>query len=316
MVGAIGLGAMSFGGMFGPTTDDASMACLDAAWAAGIDFWDTANIYGMGVSERVIGDYLSAHPRDVVLATKAGIVPGPPREFRNDSDYLRAELDASLRRLKRDRVDLFYVHRRDAARPIEEVAETMARLIEEGLIGGYGLSEVAPATIRRAHAVHHVRAVQNEYSLWTRLPDLGVIQTCGDLGIAFVAFSPLARGMLGDPPVDPAGMHDGDWRRRNPRFVAPNYGANLAAINGFRAWAHERGWTTAATALAWVLDRGDHVIPIPGTRTAAHLADWGAADGIVLTNAERVAIDRLLPVGFAHGDRYSDEQMTAVERYC
>ncbi|WP_420798329.1 aldo/keto reductase [Meridianimarinicoccus roseus] len=316
MVGAIGLGAMSFGGMFGPTRDDASMACLDAALAAGIDFWDTANIYGMGVSERVIGDYLAAHGPDVVLATKSGIVPGPPRSFNNAEDYIRAELDASLKRLRRDKVELYYVHRREAARPIEEVAETMARLIEEGLIDAYGLSEVAPATIRRAHAVHPVRAVQNEYSLWTRQPDLGVLRACTDLGIAFVAFSPLARGMLGDPPVDPAGMHDGDWRRTNPRFVAPNYAANLAAINGFRDWARGKGWTTAAAALAWVLDRGPNVIPIPGTRSAAHLADWLGADAIALTDADRAEIDALLPPGFAHGDRYSDEQMTAVERYC
>jgi aryl-alcohol dehydrogenase-like predicted oxidoreductase len=316
MVGAIGLGAMSFGGMFGPTDDDASMACLDAALKAGITHWDTANIYGMGVSERVIGTYLAAHKPDVVLATKCGIVPGPPRRFDNSADYIRAELEASLKRLGRDKVELYYIHRREAARPVEEVVETLARLIDEGLIDGYGLSEVAPGTIRRAHAVHPCRAVQNEYSLWTRQPDLGVIQTCADLGVAFVAFSPLARGMLGDPPVDPAGMHKGDWRRHNPRFVPPNYATNLSAINGFRAFAQGRGWTTAAAALAWVMDQGDHILPIPGTRTAAHLGDWLGADDIAFTAADRAEINRLLPVGFAHGDRYGDAQMVGVERYC
>jgi aryl-alcohol dehydrogenase-like predicted oxidoreductase len=314
-VGAIGFGAMSFGGLFGQTDDDTSLACLDAALAAGIDFWDTANIYGMGISERIIGDYLKARRPDIVLATKCGIVPGTPRRFDNSADHIRAELETSLGKLNRDKVELYYIHRREAERPIEDVIETMATLIAEGLIDGYGLSEVAPSTIRRAHAVHPCRAVQNEYSLWTRQPELGVLQTCAELGIAFVAFSPLARGMLGDPPVDPAKMHAGDWRRENPRFTEPNHSANRAAIDGFRAFAHARGWTTAAAALAWTLQQGDHILPIPGTRTGAHLGDWIGADAITFTQADQAEIARLLPVGFAHGDRYSDAQMVSVERY-
>lgn len=316
MVGAIGFGAMSFGGLFGPTDDDASMACLDAALAAGIDFWDTANIYGMGISERILGAYLTEHRPGVVLATKCGIDPGPPRSFNNSADHIRAELEASLQRLNRDKVELFYIHRREATRPVEEVVETLAGLIDEGLIDGYGLSEIAPSTIRRAHAVHPCRAVQNEYSLWSRQPELGVLQTCAELGVAFVAFAPLARGMLCDPPVDPARMHDGDWRRSSPRFVAPNYSANKAAIDGFRDFAHARGWTTAAAALAWLLDRGEHILPIPGTRTAAHLQDWLEAPEIAFSDEDRAEIARLLPVGFAQGDRYGDAQIIGVERYC
>ncbi|QIE41401.1 aldo/keto reductase [Rhodobacteraceae bacterium SC52] len=315
MVGAIGFGAMSFGGLFGATNDDASMECLDAALAAGIDFWDTANIYGMGISERVIGEYLSAHNPDVVLATKCGIVPGPPRRFDNSADHIRAELESSLKKLNRDKVDLYYIHRREQERPVEDVVETLASLIEEGLIGGYGLSEVAPSTIRRAHAVHPCRAVQNEYSLWTRQPELGVIQTCAELGIAFVAFSPLARGMFGDPPVDPTAMHGGDWRRTNPRFVEPNHTANRAAIDTFRNFAAAKGWTTAAAALAWTLQQGEHILPIPGTRTAAHLNEWIGADEITFSDADKTEITRLLPAGFAHGDRYSYEQLVGVERY-
>lgn len=315
-VGAIGLGCMSFAGFFGSTDEDTSLACLSAAIEAGIDFWDTSNIYGMGVSERVIGTYLAAHKPAVTLATKVGIVPGPPRRFDNSADHIRAELEGSLTRLGVDHVALYYIHRREAERPVEEVAETMAALIDEGLIGGYGLSEVAPSTLRRAHAVHPCMAVQNEYSLWTRQPELGLIDTCAELGVAFIPFSPLARGMLAEVSVDPAKMEQTDWRRTGPRFTQPYYSYNLAAIDGFRDFCHGKGWTVSATALAWVLDRGDHLIPIPGTRTADHLHEWLGACEISLTTADHAEIARLLPAGFAHGDRYSDAQMVGVERYC
>lgn len=315
-VGVIGLGCMSLGGVFGATTEAESHACLDAALAEGIDFLDTANLYGAGRSEEVIGTWLSSRRPEVTIATKAAIVPGPPRVIRNDAAHLRAELDASLRRLGRERVELFYIHRRQAEIPVEEVAGTMARLIDEGKIGGWGLSEVAPATLRRAHAVCPVTAVQSEYSLWSRQPELGLIRACADLGVAFVPFSPLARGMLSDAPPDPAGFGPADFRRTNPRFVAPNFAANVAIIDGFRAFARARGWTTAGLALAWVLERGEHLFPIPGTRTAAHLAQWRGAEAIRLTKADRAEIDRLLPPGFAHGDRYGDSQTMAIERYC
>ncbi len=316
MVGTIGLGCMSFAGFFGETDEATSHACLDAAVAAGIDFWDTANVYGMGRSETVIGNYLRATGATPVIATKAAIVPGPPRRFDNSADHLRSELEASLNRLGRDSVELFYIHRREPGRPIEEVAECLARLIEEGLIGGYGLSEVAPDTIRRAHAVHPCRAVQNEYSLWTRLPELGVIRTCADLGIAFVPFSPVARGFFSETPITPDRMGKGDFRAGIPRWQEPNLSRNLQTFEPFRAFCQARGWTVSAAALAWLLDRGDHLIPIPGTRTAAHLADWAGADEIVFTDTDRAEIDRLLPPGWAAGDRYSDAQAVGPERYC
>ena len=315
-VGAIGLGCMSFGGVFGATTEADSFACLDAALEAGIDFLDTANIYGAGRSEEVLGKWLASRKPKVAIATKASIVNGPPRSIRNDAPHLRAELDASLKRLGRDHVELFYIHRHQPDMPIEEVAGTMSRLIEEGKIGGWGMSEVAPWTLRRGHAVCPVTAVQSEYSLWTRLPELGMIRTCAELGVAFVPFSPVARGMLSDAPPDPAGFAGNDFRRTNPRFVAPNYAENVRMIDGFRAFARSRGWTTAAAALAWVLDRGEHLIPIPATRIAAHLAEWRGAETIRLTDEDRAEIDRLLPAGFAYGDRYSDEQASTVERYC
>jgi aryl-alcohol dehydrogenase-like predicted oxidoreductase len=203
MVSAIGLGCLSFGGIFGPTDTDTSLRCLDAAWDAGITFLDTANIYGLGVSETVIGQWLSTRKHRPFIATKAGIVGGPNRRVDNSAAYLRAELEGSFKRLGVDHVDLFYIHRHEEARPIEEVAETLAALVKEGKIGGYGLSEVAPYTLRRANDIHPVRAVQNEYSLWTRQPDLGLIHACKDLGTAFVPFSPLAHGPRRIPPTNP-----------------------------------------------------------------------------------------------------------------
>ncbi|MCO6383229.1 MAG: aldo/keto reductase [Vannielia sp.] len=315
-VSAIGLGCMSFGGFFGATDQETSVACLDAAWAAGIDFLDTANMYGPHTSEEAIGVWLKASGKRPVIATKASIVPKPKRHFRNDEDHLRSELEGSLTRLGVDRVELFYIHRREQERPIEEVVESLVRMKEEGLIGGYGLSEVAPGTIRRAQAVHPCMAVQNEYSLWTRLPELGVIQTCAELGIAFVPFSPLARGEMSETAPDRAAMRDNDFRRVSPRWQDPNHGYNQEALNRFRAYAKGRGVATSKLALAWVLGRGDHLIPIPGTRTGAHLEEWAGASELELTAQDYAEIEKILPVGFAHGDRYSDGQAVGPERYC
>ncbi|MCF1709184.1 aldo/keto reductase [Tabrizicola sp. J26] len=313
-VSAIGLGCMSFGGIFGPTTEAESFACLDAALDHGIDFLDTANIYGSGVSETVMGRWLASRKPQVVIATKASIVRGGG--FDNSEAHLRAELEGSLKRLGVDRVELFYIHRREQARPIEEVVETLKSLIKEGKIGGYGLSEISPTTLRRAHAVHPCMAVQNEYSLWTRLPELGLIRTCAELSVAFVPFSPLARGALGTPMADPAAFAKDDFRATIPRFHDPNWSENRKRIAAFSTFCAARGWSVPAAALAWILDRGDHLIPIPGTRTADHLAAWAGADRIRLTESDRIEIDRLLPVGWAHGDRYGDDQAANVERYC
>ncbi|WP_460272511.1 aldo/keto reductase [Celeribacter sp. ULVN23_4] len=316
MVGAIGFGCMSFAGFFGETDDETSLETLAAVQAAGIDFWDTANLYGLGRSERIVGQYLKESGADVTLATKAGIVPGPPRSFNNEEDYIRSELESSLKKLNRDKVELYYIHRRQQELPVETLAETMGKLIEEGLIDAWGLSEVAPSTIRRAHKVVPVGAVQNEYSLWTRQPELGVIQTCEELGIAFIPFSPVARGALGVSDLDPSRFDDADFRKSNPRFMGQNWLENMEYIRAFRAFAEKKGVSTPALALAWVLHQGDHLIPIPGTRTKEHLSDWADAGEIGLSEDDLWEIEQILPAGWAAGDRYSDVQMVGVERYC
>jgi aryl-alcohol dehydrogenase-like predicted oxidoreductase len=315
-ISAIGLGCMSFGGIFGPTDEATSLRCLDAAYDHGVNFLDTANIYGMGLSETVIGKWLGLRKPDVVIATKATIVTAPVRRFDNSETHLREELHKSLKRLGRDHVELFYIHRREAARPVEEVVESLGRMIDEGLIGGYGMSEIAPTTLRRANAVRHCMAVQNEYSLWTRLPELGLIQTCAELGTAFIPFSPLGRAVFGRDIPDPRTFAPGDFRLTIPRFHDPDWTSNLAPLTAFRDYAALRGLTAPALALAWILDQGQHLVPIPGTRTAENLADWVGAADFDLTAEDRSEIARILPVGWAWGNRYGPEQVASVEHYC
>lgn len=316
MVSAIGLGCMSFGGIYGATNEAESHKTLARALELGIDHLDVANIYGNGVSEEVIGSFLKQHRARFTIATKAGIKNGPPRSFDNSPAYLRECLEGSLQRLGVDHVGLFYIHRRDQARPIEDVVETLVRFKEEGKIGGIGFSEISPASLERACAVHPVMAVQNEYSLWTRLPDLGMIQACRRLGVAFVAFSPLGRGMFSDVPPDPKAFADSDFRKTNPRFMEPNFSYNRDAVARFADYARAKGHSPAALALAWVLSRGEHFIPIPGTRSREHLTENATAATIQLSEADLAEIETILPPGFAHGDRYSDAQAVGPERYC
>lgn len=318
-VSAIGLGCWNFAGPYGPTSEKESHETLAAAKDLGINLLDTANVYGMGISEKTVGSYLRGHPGHFKIATKAGIRRDPgtgKRWFDNSADHLRNELEASLTRLGVEHIDLFYIHRREAGRPIEEVVETLLRFQQEGKIGGFGFSEISPASLRLAHAVSPVAAVQSEYSLWTRQPDLGMIQACKELDVAFVAFCPLGRGIFADQAPDPATLGDQDFRKANPRFLEPNLSRNLAAIAPFKDYARDIGATPIALAIAWLLTRGPHVIPIPGTRSADHLTDCANGVALKLTPAHLKEIDRILPVGFAHGDRYSSDQVAGVETYC
>ena len=318
-VGAVGLGCMSFGGIYGATDTGESHAALKRALDLGVTHLDTALIYGDGVSEEVIGAFLKANPaarEQFVIATKGGIVTRPQRRFDNTQAYLRDALESSLRRLGTDHVPLYYIHRRDPSVPVEDMMGTLVRFIEEGKIGAIGLSEIAPSTLRRAAKIHHVAAVQSEYSLWSRLPELGMLRLCAELGTTFVSFSPVGRGMLTDTDLDPAGFADVDFRRTNPRFQEPDFSANRERVLALRAFARERGLSTSALAIAWTFAMAPGSVAIPGTRTAAHLADDAAAAAIDLTDDDLDALDRLLPVGWAHGARYSHAQSVGVEDYC
>lgn len=319
MVSQMGLGCWNFAGPYGPTNETESHETLAAALDLGIDLLDTANVYGMGISEKVIGSFLKNHRGRFTLATKAGIYRDPQtnkRGFNNSAEHLQEELDKSLANLGTDHVALYYIHRREAGRPIEDVMETLARFKEQGKIGGIGFSEISPASLRRAHAVHPVMAVQSEYSLWSRMPDLGMIQACNELGVAFVPFSPLARGMFASRTPDPSKFADGDFRKNNPRFLEPNFSRNVAALAPFKKLAVDLKITPIALALAWIMTRGDHLIPIPGTRSAGHLRECASGMGLSLGANDLAEIDRILPPGFAHGDRYSPEQRPGVEGYC
>lgn len=318
-VSEIGLGCMSFAGFYGPSTKEEAHRTLARALDLGIDFLDTANVYGLGHSERVIGSFLKGDVSKFTIATKAGIWRDKEhgnRGFNNTRQYLHAELEGSLLRLGIEHVDLFYVHRRDPAVEIEEVMETLLALKQDGKIGGIGFSEIAPATLRRAMAVGQVDAVQSEYSLWTRQPDLGLLNACKELDVALVPYAPLGRGMLADKPLDPAAFGDTDFRRMNPRFNEPNFSLNVAQVARFKSFAAEVATTSTALALAWCLARGDRIIPIPGTRTAEHLTQCAAASAFNMTDEIMAELERLLPVGWAHGDRYSRAQWNGPEGYC
>ncbi|WP_435141428.1 aldo/keto reductase [Pseudopelagicola sp. nBUS_19] len=321
-VSAVGVGAMSFGNFYGPTTEENSLSILDAAANAGVTHIDTANVYAMGGSEAVIGKYFSlrsaANRERFFVATKASIARDADgnRCFRNDLEHLEEELNKSLIRMKTDNVDLFYVHRRDPNVPIEEVAGALGVLVEKGKTRGIGFSEIAPSSLRRAAKEHPVDAVQSEYSLSVRAPELGLVQACAELSTSLVAFGPVGRSFLTDEPISQCSVPKLDFLRVNPRFVEPNYSNNILATNGFRGLASEMGVPAASLAVAWVLAQGKHLFAIPGTRSVAHFEELLLGGEITLTTADLATIDKVLPVGWAHGDRYSVEQAFGPERFC
>lgn len=321
-ISALGIGAMSFSNFYGPVSEQESHAVLNVALEEGVTHIDTANVYGMGVSEQSIGSFLKKQGpqgQDMFsIATKAAIASKPDgtRYFDNTPEHLESELDKSLQRMGVERVDLFYVHRRDADTPIEEVTETLAALVKKGKIGGFGYSEIAPTSLYRAQAVHPVMAVQSEYSLSVRSPEMGLVQATKALGVALVAFSPVGRSLLTDDPHTAARVADMPWMRENPRFIEPELSRNVEAAADFRQLAADMGTTAAGLAIAWLLHKDEHIIPIPGTRSATRFRELCAGANLKLTAAEMATIESVLPVGWAHGDRYSVGQWVGPEKYC
>jgi aryl-alcohol dehydrogenase-like predicted oxidoreductase len=308
-VSAIGLGCMGMSEFYGTADEGDATATIHRALELGVTLLDTADMYGPFTNERLVGRAIAGRREQVVLATKFGNVRGEHGErlgIRGDAGYVRQACDASLERLGVDHLDLYYQHRVDKSVPIEETVGAMAELVAAGKVRHLGLSEASAETIRRAHAVHPITALQSEYSLWTRDPEGRVLPTVRELGIGFVAYSPLGRGFLSGRFTSPDDFPEGDFRSRHPRFQGENFARNLELVDRVREIAEEKGVTPGQLALAWVLHRGDDIVPIPGTTAVRHLEENASALAIELTDDDLERIDDAAPPGVAAGDRYSD----------
>jgi aryl-alcohol dehydrogenase-like predicted oxidoreductase len=310
-VSAQGLGCMGMSEFYGPGDESESIATMHRAVDLGVTFFDTADTYGNGANEELVGDGLAKQRDRVVIATKFGNVRDPERGrlVRGDPAYVRQACDASLHRLGFDHVDLYYQHRVDPAVPIEETVGAMAELVAVGKVRHLGLSEAAPVTIRRAHAVHPISAVQTEWSLWSREIEDEVVPTCRELGIGIVPYAPLGRGFLTGRFTSRADFADDDYRLTNPRFSDESFDRNYRIVQALHDLAVQRGVTAAQLALAWVQSRGDDVVPIPGTKRRRYLAENVAAAGIQLTPAELSAIELAAPRSAVSGERYDQSEM-------
>mgnify|MGYP001174455171 FL=1 len=324
-VTSLGIGAMSFSDFYGPTDTKESHAILKMALDYGLDHIDTAKVYGMGLSEERIGAFLktlgSNNQQFFKIATKGGIDRKNFNDkgtvhFDNSKDFLTKELDASLKRLGIDSVELYYVHRREAQIPIEEVTETLVGFIKAGKIKQFGFSEIAPTSLSEASKIHPVGAIQSEYSLSTRYPELGLLQRSKALGTSLVAFSPVGRSLLTDKPHSLATVQTMEFLKSNPRFIEPNLANNIKATEKFRKYASDLGCKASGLAIAWLLKKDTHVLPIPGTRSVDHLKEMIHGASLNLTDENMKEIEEILPVGWAYGDRYSVGQWVGPEKYC
>ena len=316
-VSALGLGCMGMSQSYGPGDEAESLATLARALELGVTFLDTADAYGPGTNEELVGRAIRGRRDDVFLATKFGFVFDPvsgERGIDASPDHVRAACDASLARLGVKTIDLYYLHRVDARTPIEETVRAMKGLVDEGKVRYLGLSEVSPATLRRAHAVHPITAVQSEYSLWTRDPEQGVLAACRELGVGFVPFSPLGRGFFSGAVRDLARLGPDDFRRTLPRFDPENFSRNLTLLSALEGIARAKGCTPAQLALAWLLARDPHVVPIPGTKRRAYLEQNVSALDVRLSPDDLRAIDAAVPPESFAGPRYREAGMTMVNR--
>jgi aryl-alcohol dehydrogenase-like predicted oxidoreductase len=313
-VSAIGLGCMGMSEFYGPSDDEKSRRLILEALESGITMLDTSDTYGLGHNESLIADALKEWKGDAFIATKFGIVRKPgeyKRSITGRPEYVRQAADASLKRLRREVIDLYYIHRIDVTVPIEETVGVMADLVKEGKVRWIGLSEPSAKTIRKGHAVHPLAAVQSEFSLWTRHVEEEILPTLRELGIGFVAYSPLGRGFL-TGALDKNGLDPSDFRHLLPRLQRENYDHNLALVEGLKELAAQKSVTPAQLALAWVLHKGDDIVPIPGTRRPRYLKENIDAAGLHLDESEIASLESIFTAGAVKGNRYPDAGMAGI----
>lgn len=315
-ISRLGLGCMGMSEFYGQSDEANAIAVIHRALDLGVDFFDTADMYGSGHNESLVGKALAGRRDKAIIATKFAIMRGEGGSFTGVSgkpEYVAKACDASLKRLGIDVIDLYYQHRVDPDTPIEETVGAMSRLVEAGKVRYLGLSEAAPATLRRAAAVHPISALQTEYSLWSREPEDELLAVCAELGVTFVAYSPLGRGFLSGAIRSPNDLAADDFRRHLPRFSGDNFQRNLDLVEKLEALARDKQCTPSQLALAWLLCR-DNVVPIPGTRRVSRLEENVAAVEISLSASERQSIERAAPQGIAAGTRYPADRMATVNR--